>query len=120
MAMIVRPTNSDDRSICEEGTWNGTAEFQLAQSSVASSQSAARAQQSVESENGGGKKLGEREMAHGASSSLNREKWTQLIAGIICMIMIANLQYGWTLFVHPINAAHKDWSISRCSGFICP
>ncbi len=51
-------------------------------------------------------------MANGGSSSLNRERWTQLIAGIICMIMIANLQYGWTLFVHPINAAHKDWSIA--------
>lgn len=51
-------------------------------------------------------------MANGATSSLNRERWTQLIAGIICMIMIANLQYGWTLFVHPINAAHKDWSIA--------
>lgn len=51
-------------------------------------------------------------MSNGASSSLNRERWTQLIAGIICMIMIANLQYGWTLFVHPINAAHTDWSIA--------
>ena len=51
-------------------------------------------------------------MANRASSSLNRERWTQLIAGIICMVMIANLQYGWTLFVHPINAAHKDWSIA--------
>jgi OFA family oxalate/formate antiporter-like MFS transporter len=45
------------------------------------------------------------------SLSLNRERWTQLIAGIICMIMIANLQYGWTLFVRPINAAH-GWSIA--------
>ncbi len=51
-------------------------------------------------------------MANGATASLNRERWTQLIAGIICMIMIANLQYGWTLFVHPMNAAHKDWSIA--------
>ena len=51
-------------------------------------------------------------MANGASSSINRERWTQLIAGIICMVLIANLQYGWTLFVHPINAAHKDWSIA--------
>jgi OFA family oxalate/formate antiporter-like MFS transporter len=42
---------------------------------------------------------------------INRERWTQLIAGIICMIMIANLQYGWTLFVRPINAAH-GWSIA--------
>ncbi len=29
--------------------------------------------------------------------------WVQLIVGIICMVMIANLQYGWTLFVGPIN-----------------
>jgi OFA family oxalate/formate antiporter-like MFS transporter len=27
----------------------------------------------------------------------------QLIFGIICMVMIANLQYGWTLFVNPID-----------------
>ncbi|MBV8089133.1 MAG: oxalate/formate MFS antiporter, partial [Alphaproteobacteria bacterium] len=27
----------------------------------------------------------------------------QLGAGIICMVMIANLQYGWTLFVTPID-----------------
>jgi OFA family oxalate/formate antiporter-like MFS transporter len=26
-----------------------------------------------------------------------------LAAGIICMVMIANLQYGWTLFVNPID-----------------
>jgi len=25
------------------------------------------------------------------------------VAGIICMVMIANLQYGWTLFVNPID-----------------
>jgi len=27
----------------------------------------------------------------------------QLVVGIICMVMIANLQYGWTLFVTPID-----------------
>ena len=27
----------------------------------------------------------------------------QLLIGIICMSMIANLQYGWTLFVNPIS-----------------
>jgi OFA family oxalate/formate antiporter-like MFS transporter len=27
----------------------------------------------------------------------------QLLVGIVCMVMIANLQYGWTLFVHPID-----------------
>ena len=30
-------------------------------------------------------------------------RWGQLIFGIICMVMIANLQYGWTLFVNPIE-----------------
>jgi OFA family oxalate/formate antiporter-like MFS transporter len=36
-------------------------------------------------------------------------RWVQLVLGIVCMIMIANLQYGWTLFVLPINHAHH-WS----------
>jgi OFA family oxalate/formate antiporter-like MFS transporter len=27
----------------------------------------------------------------------------QLILGVLCMVMIANLQYGWTLFVLPID-----------------
>ena len=30
-------------------------------------------------------------------------RWMQLFLGIICMVMIANLQYGWTLFVNPIT-----------------
>ena len=29
-------------------------------------------------------------------------RWMQLFMGIVCMAMIANLQYGWTLFVNPI------------------
>ncbi|SPE32378.1 Nitrate/nitrite transporter [Burkholderiales bacterium] len=29
-------------------------------------------------------------------------RWLQLFLGIVCMAMIANLQYGWTLFVNPI------------------
>ena len=32
-----------------------------------------------------------------------RNRWVQLVLGIICMVMIANLQYGWTLFVTPIS-----------------
>ena len=36
-------------------------------------------------------------------------RWIQLAMGIICMAMIANLQYGWTLFVNPIAATH-GWS----------
>ena len=39
-------------------------------------------------------------------------RWTQLIVGVICMVLIANLQYGWTLFVNPINKAH-GWSIAE-------
>src|SRR3954453_23248872 len=38
-------------------------------------------------------------------------RWAQLIFCVICMVMIANLQYGWTLFVNPINKAH-GWSIA--------
>ena len=30
-------------------------------------------------------------------------RWGQLACGILCMVMIANLQYGWTLFVNPID-----------------
>lgn len=39
-------------------------------------------------------------------------RWLQLTAGIICMVMIANMQYGWTLFVHPMNVEH-GWSIAE-------
>ena len=33
-------------------------------------------------------------------------RWLQLLIGIVCMVMIANLQYGWTLFVGPIGQKH--------------
>jgi len=29
--------------------------------------------------------------------------WLQLTIGVICMACVANLQYGWTLFVNPID-----------------
>ena len=32
-----------------------------------------------------------------------RFRWSQLVLGVVCMAMIANLQYGWTLFVNPID-----------------
>jgi len=38
------------------------------------------------------------------SKSLFENPWTQLVLGIICMASVANLQYGWTLFVNPIDA----------------
>jgi MFS transporter, OFA family, oxalate/formate antiporter len=37
--------------------------------------------------------------------ALMANRWLQLFAGVVCMVMIANLQYGWTLFVQPID--HK-------------
>jgi MFS transporter, OFA family, oxalate/formate antiporter len=40
------------------------------------------------------------------NTSVLANPWTQLIVGIICMVMIANLQYGWTLFVGPIGAKY--------------
>jgi MFS transporter, OFA family, oxalate/formate antiporter len=33
----------------------------------------------------------------------NSFRWIQLIIGVICMVMIANLQYGWTFFVPDIQ-----------------
>jgi OFA family oxalate/formate antiporter-like MFS transporter len=52
-------------------------------------------------------------MANGGAlnQSLNRQRWAQLIAGVVCMIMIANLQYGWTLFVGPMHTAH-GWDVA--------
>ena len=32
--------------------------------------------------------------------------WLQLTIGVICMAAVANLQYGWTLFVNPIDAKY--------------
>jgi OFA family oxalate/formate antiporter-like MFS transporter len=37
-------------------------------------------------------------------------RWTQLIIGVICMAMIANLQYGWTYFVGPMAKANS-WQV---------
>ncbi len=39
-----------------------------------------------------------------------KNRWVQLFFGIVCMAMVANLQYGWTLFVGPINVAHPEWT----------
>ncbi|MBK5205127.1 MAG: oxalate/formate MFS antiporter [Polaromonas sp.] len=36
-------------------------------------------------------------------------RWWQLVIGVICMAMVANLQYGWTLFVTPIGDKY-GWS----------
>ena len=44
-----------------------------------------------------------------AATRSNGYRWAQLVMGIVCMAMIANLQYGWTLFVNPIVDKH-GWS----------
>src|SRR6266478_1776238 len=43
------------------------------------------------------------EMISSRATASEATRWGQLIFGIICMVMIANLQYGWTLFVNPID-----------------
>jgi MFS transporter, OFA family, oxalate/formate antiporter len=47
--------------------------------------------------------------ATATSESATSSRWLQLILGIVCMAMIANLQYGWTLFVNPISEKY-GWS----------
>jgi MFS transporter, OFA family, oxalate/formate antiporter len=44
--------------------------------------------------------------AEAASKSMFGNRWVQLTLGVICMVMIANLQYGWTLFVGPLDAKY--------------
>jgi len=41
--------------------------------------------------------------ASAAPKSVFANPWTQLVIGVICMVMIANYQYGWTLFVLPLD-----------------
>lgn len=36
-------------------------------------------------------------------SGMMSNRWIQLVLGILCMAMIANLQYGWTVFVDPMH-----------------
>jgi len=42
-------------------------------------------------------------------------RWVQLIAGIVAMMAIANLQYAWTLFTKPIQA-HMHVSLTAVQG----
>src|SRR5690348_9147494 len=41
----------------------------------------------------------------------NAYRWGQLVLGIVCMAMIANLQYGWTLFVAPMESKNH-WGLT--------
>ncbi|WP_250516999.1 oxalate/formate MFS antiporter [Caballeronia sp. INDeC2] len=35
-----------------------------------------------------------------------QNRWMQLVIGIVCMGLVANFQYAWTLFVIPMDAKH--------------
>jgi MFS transporter, OFA family, oxalate/formate antiporter len=37
---------------------------------------------------------------------VGRGRWLQLAFGVVCMCMIANMQYGWTFFVSPMQERH--------------
>src|SRR5712675_1938598 len=52
---------------------------------------------------------GARPTASNATGLNNR--WVQIAIGIVCMGLVANLQYAWTLFVNPIEAKHH-WGLS--------
>ena len=45
------------------------------------------------------------------NSAAQPSRWLQLIMGIVCMALIANLQYGWTLFVNPLEAKNH-WGLT--------
>lgn len=40
------------------------------------------------------------------ANSVFGNPWIQLVLGVICMAAVANLQYGWTLFVNPIDVKY--------------
>jgi len=44
-------------------------------------------------------------------TSVFANPWVQLVLGIICMAAVANLQYGWTNFVNPIDAKYH-WGLA--------
>ena len=50
-------------------------------------------------------------LSTGSAASVGTNRWLQLIVAILCMVMIANLQYGWTLFVQPMSTAH-GWAVA--------
>lgn len=45
-----------------------------------------------------------------ATSTPPPGRWVQLWLGVLCMVLIANMQYAWTLFVEPMRQTH-GWKI---------
>src|SRR5260370_36778619 len=46
-----------------------------------------------------------------AYTAKRHSRWVQLIVGVICMGLVANLQYAWTLFVVPMETQHH-WGLA--------
>ena len=46
-----------------------------------------------------------------ATGGIPVNRWAQLVFGVICMVLIANMQYGWTLFVNPMAKAN-NWDVA--------
>ena len=46
-----------------------------------------------------------------AATATSTSRWGYLAICVVCMIAIANLQYGWTLFVNPMIKA-QGWPIA--------
>ncbi|MGA9015945.1 MAG: oxalate/formate MFS antiporter [Acetobacteraceae bacterium] len=51
-------------------------------------------------------------MSGDRTGSGGANRWVQLWLGVLCMVLIANLQYAWTLFVNPMHQVH-GWSIAE-------
>ena len=54
-------------------------------------------------------------MAASSADGENKGRYWQLIIGIVCMVMIANLQYGWSLFVDPM-VKMQGWTRAEIAG----
>ena len=52
------------------------------------------------------KDVAETETTFAGYTARRYNRWGQLAVGIICMGLVANLQYAWTLFVVPMDAKH--------------
>jgi OFA family oxalate/formate antiporter-like MFS transporter len=42
----------------------------------------------------------------GRPTAISNTRWLYLALAVLAMIAVANLQYGWTLFVNPLSTAH--------------
>jgi MFS transporter, OFA family, oxalate/formate antiporter len=45
--------------------------------------------------------MGAEGVAHAGVS--NADRWWQRALGVGCVVIVVNLQYGWTLFVNPMD-----------------